>query len=129
MTVAPTVASASAAAALFNFGAKVAAATWAAIPNGEASQALALANYRLASAQVSGTFGSGGAIQLEGSNDGVTWAILKDVNGTSATWSAGAKTVFLFTEGPLYVRPNCTAGDGTTDFTMVVGLRRQALSD
>lgn len=129
MTVAPQLASAAGAGSIFNFNAKIASVTWTGIPNGEASQAQALGNYRLASAQVSGTFGVGGACQLEGSNDGVNWAVLKDINGTSATWSAGALTVFLFTEGPLYIRPNCTAGDGTTAFKMVVSLRRQALAD
>lgn len=128
MTVSPVFSAASASSPLLHYGPGLASATWASIPNGEASAAAVLANYALASAQVSGTFGAAGSIQLEGSNDGVTWAILKDINGTQAIWTAGAKTVYLFYDGPIYIRPNCTGGDGTTSFTMVVSARKQALN-
>lgn len=63
--------------------------------------------------QVTGTFGAGGSVQIEGSNDGgATWHILNDPQGTPLTFTA-AKTETIL-ENPQLIRPNVTAGDGTT---------------
>lgn len=60
--------------------------------------------------QATGTFGSGGSVQLEGSNDGVTWVKLSP----AALTGAGAFAPLGAAEKPRYLRPNVTAGDGTT---------------
>lgn len=70
------------------------------------------------SVQVNGTFGVGGSVQLEGSNDNTNWFVLHDLQGNNLTFTtAGLKQV---QEICLYVRPNCTAGDGTTNLTVTI---------
>lgn len=67
------------------------------------------------SLQVSGTFGVGGSVTFEGSNDNSNWFTLHDLQGNNLTYTAaGLKQV---QEVALWVRPNCTAGDGTTALT------------
>jgi len=62
--------------------------------------------------QVDGTFGAGGNVTIQGSNDGTTWATLSDPQGTALVISgAGIKAI---SENPLYIRPLVAAGDGTT---------------
>lgn len=63
---------------------------------------------------VSGTFGAGGSVRLEGSNDLATWTALSIPARTSAGTfqSFGANDTFV------YYRPNVTAGDGTTSLTV-----------
>jgi urease gamma subunit len=74
--------------------------------------------------QFTGTFGSGGSIQLEGSNDGTTWAILNDLQGTTIVkTAAGLEGVAELTR---YVRPRVTAGDGTTALVATLLMRKSA---
>jgi len=61
---------------------------------------------------VSGTFGTGGDIGLEGSADGVSWVALTDLDGVATTITA-AGTVFV-REVVRYIRPVITAGTGLT---------------
>lgn len=70
------------------------------------------------SVQINGTFGVGGSVNVEGSNDNVNWFILHDLQGNNLTYTAaGLKQV---QEIALWVRPNCTAGDGTTNLTVTL---------
>ena len=63
---------------------------------------------------VSGTLGTGGSVTWQGSVDGgTTWFTLNDDTGTALTMAA-LNTNKPVKERPLLVRPNCTAGDGTT---------------
>lgn len=74
------------------------------------------------SVQVTGTFGAGGSISWEGSNDGTNWATLNTPAGAAITLTAaGLKQVL---EGSLYARPHVTAGDGTTALVVTVFARR-----
>ena len=76
------------------------------------------------SVQVSGTFGTGGSVTLQGSNDNSTWAALHDVAGSAITLtSAGIKKVSPNTR---YIRPLVTAGDGTTSLTVSVYAAKSA---
>lgn len=59
------------------------------------------------SVQFSGTFGS---ISLEGSNDGINWAVLTDPSGTALT--ATAATLKQVMECARYMRPKCNSGSG-----------------
>lgn len=68
------------------------------------------------SGQVTGTFGAGGSLQWEGSNDitnpPTNWFLLHDPQGlTTARTAAG---LVLIEEATLWIRPRVTAGDGTT---------------
>lgn len=93
--------------------------TWKNIPLTGGSQSAPIGynfgSWRSFFAQVVGTFGAVGSIQLEGSNDGVNWFKLSPAALTSAGFFAGLGV----TEQPLYIRPNATAGDGTTSLTVV----------
>jgi hypothetical protein len=74
--------------------------------------------------QVTGTWGAGGALVIEGSNDGATYFTLNDQANVALTMSANAlKTV---RDQPLYVRPRVTGGDGTTSLTVVAALQKTA---
>lgn len=64
------------------------------------------------SVQVTGTFGAGGTIVIEGSNDGTNYKTLTDPQGNSLSFtSASLEQVQELTR---YIRPRVTAGDGTT---------------
>jgi hypothetical protein len=72
--------------------------------------------------QVFGTFGSGGTLILEGSNDGSNWAQLRDPTGTLISFTAaGIKAVL---EHAVCIRPRATGGDGTTALTAILAVRR-----
>lgn len=87
--------------------------TWAAIPNGNQGDGQG-GPWNGFFAFVTGTFGVGGSIRLEGSNDGVNWAPLSP----AALTAAGAFAPLGVTEHPKFIRPNVTAGDGTTALTV-----------
>lgn len=72
--------------------------------------------------QFDGTFGVGGSITLEGSNDGTNWFTLTDPQGNAITKTAAGLEVIE--EGPRYIRPRVTAGDGTTSLNCRLWARR-----
>ena len=88
--------------------------TWAAIPNGNQGAQWALKPSRSAFFQVTGTFGAGGSVRLEGSNDGTNWFALSPAALTAAGFFAPLGVL----EYPKFIRPNVTAGDGTTALTV-----------
>lgn len=96
----------------------VALATWASLLNGEAGTAVKLANYASRCVQISGTFGVGGSVSIEGSNDGTTWAVLSDSLGNALTKTAAALDDIL--ENPRELRARVTAGDGTTNLKVTI---------
>jgi hypothetical protein len=68
-------------------------------------------------AQVFGTLGAGGAVTLEGSNDGVNWNTMKDMSGAAMVLGLGVSSIL---DNPRFIRPRVTAGDGTTSLTVIV---------
>lgn len=72
--------------------------------------------------QFGGTFGAGGSVSLEGSNDGTTYFVLNDVQASAITKTAAA--LEQVAEAPRWVRPVITAGDGTTSLTCTLYARR-----
>lgn len=68
------------------------------------------------SVQISGTFGAGGSISIQGSNDGINWTILRDPAGAALTFTTADLKEVL--ENTQYIRPVVTAGDGTTSLTV-----------
>jgi hypothetical protein len=90
--------------------------TWASLANGDDGQPLQAFDYSTMCVQLSGTFGVGGSVQIEGSNDGTNWFVL------TGTLTAAAATAIIKTaaymgqviEQPLFIRPRVTAGDGST---------------
>ena len=74
--------------------------------------------------QVNGTFGVGGVVVVEGSNNGVNWYTLNDQANLAVSFSAaGLKTV---RDVPLYMRPRVSAGDGSTSVTVVAAFQKTA---
>lgn len=74
------------------------------------------------SVQVEGTFGAGGTVLIEGSNDGTNWRTLTDPLGNALSiTTAGIKQV---TEAVAQMRPRVSAGDGTTSLTVTIFMRR-----
>lgn len=69
----------------------------------------------------SGTLGVGGNVRWEGSFDNSIWFTMSSDIGTPAAANQTALlTPVMLKERPRFVRPNCTAGDGTT--TLVAAL-------
>lgn len=95
---------------------------WGPLANGDTGDLFDMTGFEPLSFQVEGTFGTGGSVSLEGSNDGTNKRAVKDPNGTAVTLTAaGIAAVGTNTR---YVRPNCTAGDGTTALTASLWLRK-----
>ncbi len=62
-----------------------------------------------ASVQIGGTFGAA-TVVLQGSNDGVTFATLKDLAGNDI--SATSAAYFEFSSGAAFVKPSISGGTG-----------------
>jgi hypothetical protein len=74
--------------------------------------------------QVFGTFGAGGGLTMQGSNEPTPTNpfTLTDQGGTNvALTAAGGR---LLAEAPRWVRPLVTGGDGTTSLTVELVARR-----
>lgn len=65
------------------------------------------------SIQFTGTFGAGGTIVLEGSNNGVNYVTLSDPSSIAISKTAASIEAVL--ELMRFVRPRVTGGDGTTN--------------
>jgi hypothetical protein len=94
-------------------------ATWL-LNNGDTGNPVSYAGYAERAYQITGTFGVAGSAQLEMSIDGVNFTI----TGAAAT----AATVPIAVPAPLtpYIRPHCTAGDGTTALTVQISFAKRA---
>lgn len=76
------------------------------------------------SVQIFGTFGAGGTLRIEGSNDGTNWAVLTDPQGNALDFTSAK--IEAITELVRYIRPRITGGDANTDLTCVLVARRSA---
>jgi hypothetical protein len=96
---------------------------WLAMANGDTGAAIELGNWADRSIQITGTFGAGGSVSLQGSNDGgTTWVTLTDQAGSALTFtSAGLRQVLQLTH---MVRMTVTAGDGTTSLNAWMFMRK-----
>lgn len=102
-------------------GTRIMQAVWPDMANGDTGLPMDYPEWADRNLQVFGTFGAGGSLSFEGSNDGTHWVTLHDINGSTATFStAGVK---MIVENVLYVRPVVT-GDGTTSLTAILIARR-----
>src|SRR5574343_1417608 len=76
------------------------------------------------SLQITGTFGVGGTVIIEGSNDGTNYATLKDHLGVALSLTAAG--IYSVDQITRYLRPRISAGDGTTSLTVTALSRRVA---
>ncbi len=107
-------------------------ATWGPLANGDTGKPVFLGRYADKCAHILGTFGSGGSVTLQGSNSPLAdpehpsynpatssiWVALVDPQGNAITKTAAAIEQLL--ESPVWVRPICTAGDGTTALNCIL---------
>ena len=85
--------------------------TWAglttAAPTGTAIERAASTDRTV---QVVGNFGTGGAVRMEGSNDGVNYLVLTDGQGNALLFTAEA--IEAIAEATRFIRPRVSAGTG-----------------
>ena len=104
-----------------NVGKGVIKVTWSGLLNGDQGRAEDLTRYPDRAAQLTGTLGAGGSVNVEGSNDGgTTYAILNDTRGEGNPITLTALDMRAVLENPALLRPNVTAGDGTTNLTLTI---------
>ncbi len=95
--------------------------SWQGLANGDDGEPICTSSESI-SVQVEGTFGTGGTVVLEGSNDGTNWRTLKDRQGTAISLTAaGVRQLGEITEK---IRPRVTAGDGATSLSVHAYLLR-----
>jgi hypothetical protein len=102
---------------------KVHVAVWTPLTTtDDVGRAVKMAGSADRSVQVDGTFGAGGTLRIEGSNDGVSFYVLTDPQGNALDFiAAGIEAV---SEPVRFIRPRVTAGDGTTSLSVTMLLRR-----
>ena len=97
------------------------AIVWASLGNGDTGKPFFPPRFTQRSVHIFGTFGSGGSITLQGSNErgtATSWITLEDLWGDDLILTAaGLKQIGSH---GLQTRPNVTAGDGDTDLTIIM---------
>lgn len=97
---------------------------WTGLLNGDVGEYVSLPEYGDLTVTFGGTFGAGGTIKLRG-NNGETFTTNPDC--TDPQGNAISKTgdgMELVAETPLRIRPEATAGDGSTNLTCRILARR-----
>lgn len=95
---------------------------WLAVGNGDDGAPAELVNFADRTVQVSGTFGAGGTVAIEGSLDGVSYAPLTDPQGNALLFTnAKLETI---SEVVRFIRPRVTDGDGTTALDIFILFRK-----
>ena len=95
---------------------------WSGLLNGDTGAPVYAPDFADRSFQLTGTFGVGGSVNIEGSLDGTNYAVLRDPQGVALTLTAASLKAVL--ESVLWIRPNVTAGDGTTSLIVTLYGRR-----
>ncbi len=98
---------------------------WTGLANGDTGQPVQLPHSPDKSVQIYGTFGSGGSVTLEGSNDLLadtpTYGTLHTNDLSTLTF--GAAGIACIIENTNLIRPNVTAGDETTELTIIICIK------
>lgn len=98
------------------YGNTVVVYTWTGLANGDSGTPVQGPGWADRSFQIEGTFGAGGTLVIEGSNDTVNYHTLDDP--FSNPLSITSATVKQLTEVTYLIRPRVSAGDGTTSLTI-----------
>lgn len=97
---------------------------WTPLLNGDSGAPFAMPGFADRSVQIGGTFGAGGTVLIEGSNDGSNYVTLNDPQGVALSiTAAGLKEISQICK---LIRPRVSAGDGTTSITVTLLARRPA---
>lgn len=100
------------------------AALWTPLANSDDGAPAAFIGSGDRTVQVTGTFGTGGTVIIEGSLDGTTYFQLRDPTHTVISLTAAGGRAVL--ENVPWIRPRVTGGDGTTSLTVRMHVRRNA---
>jgi hypothetical protein len=92
--------------------------TWGGLANGDTGTPVQMPSHPDKTVQLVGTLSVGGTMTLQGSNDNTNWFTLSDSAGSDIALTALDGVTVM--ENPLYIRPNITAGDGSTDLTVIL---------
>lgn len=101
-------------------------AEWTALLNAETGDATKLPKWGNKSVHISGVPGVTGVVAIQGSNDGVAWAVLSSGLSTQgdltalAVPAAPGATIRAVYENTEWIRPVVSAGDGTTTVKVVI---------
>lgn len=96
--------------------------TWTGLLNTDGGVPLEMIGSADRSVQVTGTFGAGGTVLIEGSNDGTNYSVLHDPGGNDLSLTSGQIIAVL--EISAFIRPRVSAGDGTTSLAATLLVRR-----
>ena len=96
--------------------------TWTPLAVGDVGEQVEMTGAADRSVQVFGTFGVGGTVLFEGSNDGQNWSTLNTPQGTPVAFTSSKILGVL--ELSRFVRPRVSIGDGTTSVSIVALFRR-----
>lgn len=86
--------------------------------SGDVGEAIEHVSCRDRCVAFTGTWGSGGTMLLQGSNDNSNWFTLKDTLGNAISKIADGMSQVL--EMPRYVRPKLSAGTGSIDINVIL---------
>jgi hypothetical protein len=109
-------------------GGAVRRVVWSNLHNGDDGQWYVLtgAKYPIKSVQVYGTFGTGGTLVIEGSNQADTFdkyvTLVDSFNNALSFTAAGLKQI---NQNSFAIRPRVTEGDTTTSLTVIICMRRE----
>ena len=92
---------------------------WAALANGDDGAPFKGFGIIDGSVQVQGTFGVGGSVQMELSNDATNYQLAADPQGNDVIKTAADLETLLDIVGR-QIRPRVTAGDGTTSLNVTL---------
>lgn len=101
--------------------------TWTGLANGDDGAPVDYPEFSDRTVQVRGTFGVGGSIQMEGSNQDAPSAaadydLLADPQGNDIVKTAADLESVM--DVPRWTRPRVTAGDGSTSLNVKMVMRR-----
>jgi hypothetical protein len=98
--------------------------SWSGLKFGDEAEAFDLGSVASASVQLSGSFGEGGSVALEGSNNGEYFIPLKDVYGSLLV--RNKPSIDSLGQHVRFVRPAVKSGDELTDVKCTLYINRRA---
>ena len=102
---------------------------WTGLLNTDTGAPYKLPHRPIITVQATGTFGAGGTVTMEGTTDSgasPSFSSMKEADGTAGTLQTGAEALKQLLENVYQIRPNVTAGDGTTSLTVTMLINTMA---
>lgn len=85
----------------------------ASMANGDNTASIPMMGFDAVSVQITGTFGAGGSVAVEGSHDGTNFFALPGISGGTLAIIASSIVIIPYPTAR-FIRAHVTAGDGTT---------------